>query len=86
MCEEAKLQEWAKGVTSRRDLGLMTGAVMLVACAPADLGESDGASQAAAAMGTSESAVTFDTADGVMDAFFVHPDDGRHPGCPAAAR
>jgi len=79
MCEEAKLREWAKGVTSRRELGLMAGAVTLVACAPADLGESDGASQTAAAMGISESAVTFDTADGVMDAFFVHPDDGRHP-------
>jgi len=76
MCDEAKLKEWAAGVVSRRDFAVLAGASSMVACAP---GAAGGDAEASAMLDLSESAVTFETADGTMDAFFVHPIEGKHP-------
>jgi len=73
MCDEAKLKEWA---LSRRQLGVLAGAAAVTACAPEAVtasGESEGA------VALTQTDVTFETADGVMDAIFVHPSEGRHP-------
>lgn len=76
MCDEAKLKEWARGQISRRELGVLAGAAAVTACAPeavtADSGGED-------AVPLTQTDVTFETADGVMDAVFVHPTDGKHP-------
>jgi len=79
MCDEAKLKVWAADIVSRRQFGVLTGAAAVAACAP---GEVTSEEQAGSASTTdlSESAVTFETADGTMDAFFVHPSEGKHPG------
>lgn len=75
MCDEAKLQEWAKGITSRREFGVLAGVAALSACAPGGVAaDGEGVTK------LTERGVSFDTADGTMDAFFVHPAQGRHPG------
>ena len=79
MCDEAKLKEWASEAISRRHFGMLTGAAALTACAPTGAAESEqdaGEDEASLV----ESNVTFETADGTMDAFFVHPEEGAHPG------
>lgn len=76
MCDEAKLAEWARQAISRRRFGALTGAAAVAACSPGEMG---GAAEPAPAA-LNESRVTFETADGTMDAFFVHPSEGRHPG------
>jgi len=77
MCDEVKLKEWAKDTISRRQFTVLTGAAAVAACAPeAASSESAGA---AAGPELTENGVTFDTADGTMDAFFVHPATGKHP-------
>ena len=80
MCDEAKLKDWARGVVSRRDLGVMAGAATVAACAPSDVTGSDNVAADQAKLDLVESAVSFDTADGTMDAFFVHPAEGQFPG------
>lgn len=85
MCDEAKLQSWAKAAISRRRFGALigvgAGAGAVVACAPGDLVDSeDGGDADNRALATSESGVGFATPDGTMDAFFVHPEEGAHPG------
>lgn len=77
MCDEANLKEWAKDNVSRRQFGALSGAAALTACAPGEVQ----AGQDGAAFGTSlkETAVTFETAHGTMDALFVHPSVGEHP-------
>lgn len=77
MCDEANLKEWARDVVSRRDFGVLSGAAALTACAPGDVQ----AGQDDAAFGTSlkETAVSFETDAGTMDALFVHPSVGKHP-------
>ncbi|MEL7188829.1 MAG: dienelactone hydrolase family protein [Pseudomonadota bacterium] len=79
MCDEANLQSWAKDKISRRQFGVLTGATAVAACAPGDAeaNETDGSASAAAEL--EEMGVTFETADGTMDAFFVHPKEGKHP-------
>lgn len=74
MCEESKLAEWARATISRRQFGALTGAATLAACAP---GESMGQAQPSTSL--KERGVTFATADGTMDGFFVQPDSGNHP-------
>lgn len=77
MCDEAKLKVWAKDVISRRQFGALTGAAAVAACAPGEVaGEEDGST---AGLALTEAGVTFDTADGTMDALFVHPSEGQHP-------
>ncbi len=77
MCDEAKIQRWAREAISRRQFGALTGVAAVAACAP---GETIAEEAAKPALDLIESAVTFDTADGTMDAFFVHPAEGAHPG------
>jgi carboxymethylenebutenolidase len=62
-------------VISRRHFGALTGAAAVAACAP---GEASGESEDKLAL--RETGVTFETPDGTMDAFFVHPGVGKHPG------
>ncbi|MEQ8409937.1 MAG: dienelactone hydrolase family protein [Erythrobacter sp.] len=75
MCDEAKLGEWAKQAISRRRFGALAGAAAVAACAPGEANEDGGDGP-----GLMETGVTFETEDGTMDAFFVHPDGGKHPG------
>ena len=51
----------------------------MVACAP-DAASSEESEAGPAKLDITESAVSFETADGTMDAFFVHPSEGKHPG------
>ncbi len=81
MCDETDVAEWdaksaAKGV-SRRHFGMLGGAAALSACT-ASVGAGDTATTSAT--GLAESMVSIVTQDGTMDAFFVHPATGRHPG------
>jgi carboxymethylenebutenolidase len=73
MCDESKLADWARQTISRRQFGALTGAAALAACAPGG-----GIAQNGAA-GLKERGVTFATADGTMDGFFVQPETGNHP-------
>ena len=76
MCDEAKLKEWATEAISRRQFTALTGAAAVAACAPeAASGES---ASAASTLSVTESDVTFETADGGMDACFAHPSEGTH--------
>ena len=75
MCEENKLAEWARTTISRRQFSALTGAAVLGACAS---GEAEGIAQGAAP-GLRETGVSFSTADGTLDGFFVQPDSGNHP-------
>ncbi|MEM9086187.1 MAG: dienelactone hydrolase family protein [Pseudomonadota bacterium] len=77
MCDEAKLEKWALESISRRQFTALTGAAALSACAPdAATGQTTEETPSAE---LTEVGVTFDTADGTMDAFFVHPSEGQHP-------
>ncbi len=76
MCDEAKLTRWARDTISRRQFTALSGAAVLTACAPT--AATSKASQTGG-LDLTENTVTFDTADGTMDAFFVHPVQGEHP-------
>ncbi|WP_416833148.1 MAG: dienelactone hydrolase family protein [Erythrobacter sp.] len=76
MCDEAKLERWAAGVVSRRDFGVLAGATAIVACAPEAGGKVENLQML---IEVTEMAVTFETPEGTMDAFFVHPTEGQHP-------
>lgn len=75
MCDESKLADWAKQTISRRQFGALSGTAALAAC-------SGGTSETNAQVpgpGLKERGVTFATADGTMDGFFVQPETGNHP-------
>jgi len=73
MCDESKLEEWARSAISRRQFGALTGAAALAACA-------GGESAATTPLpGLKEQAVSFPTADGTMDGLIVQPVAGDHP-------
>lgn len=57
---------------SRRELGLLGAAAAVIACSGTNAG--------AAGAILVEAMVTVKTPDGLADAFFVHPANGRHPG------
>jgi len=85
MCDEAKLKKWASDLKTaslnRRQFGAAAGALagsaaVLSACSEAGAIRSEGEPMLA----LTESAVSFDTEDGTMDAFWVHPDEGAYPG------
>ncbi len=77
MCDEAKIARWAKETLDRRQFAALGGAAAIAACAPKGTG---GSAAQAASSALTETGVTFATADGTMDAFFVHPAKGTHPG------
>ena len=75
MCDEIHLARWARQTINRRTFGVTALAGAAAACT-----SMDGASSAATSTpALSESTVKFRTAAGVMDGFFVHPAQGRHP-------
>lgn len=74
MCDETKLEEWARGAISRRQFGALSGAAALAACAQ---GASEG--KASTTAGLKEKGVSFATPDGTMDGFLVQPEAGKHP-------
>ena len=75
MCEETTLKDWADARIDRRKFGVLAGAAAVTACAPGEVS----AEGNAASRELTESTVTFETADGTMDAFWVHPSEGKHP-------
>ena len=76
MCEEAKLKVWAKNALNRRQFGVLAGGAAVAACTP--MGISDTSSpQAAAGTSMFSGAVSFDTADGTMDAVLVYPEPDK---------
>lgn len=77
MCDEQQLKLWAKDKLNRRQFSVLAGTGALAACAPTG-SLADGAN--AQGSDLTESKVTFETADGTMDAFFVHPTSGSYPG------
>ncbi len=74
MCDETKLEEWARSTISRRQFGALSGAAALAACAQ---GASEG--KASVTAGLKEQGISFATPDGTMDGFLVQPDKGKHP-------
>ena len=76
MCDEAKLKEWARGQLNRRELGVLAGVAAIAACAPEEV-TATGETEEGPAL--TQTDVTFETADGTMDAVFVHPAEGQHP-------
>lgn len=75
MCDEPKLKQWAQDVISRRQFAALTGAAAVAACAP-DVANGESTNNASPEL--TETGVTFATDDGTMDAFFVHPAQGKH--------
>ncbi|WP_432201274.1 dienelactone hydrolase family protein [Erythrobacter sp. W53] len=78
MCDEKQLQTWAKDTLSRREFGAFSGAAALAACTPGEANGTD-ANTSEASGDVTESSVSFETEDGTMDAFFVHPSGGPSP-------
>ncbi|WP_108789029.1 dienelactone hydrolase family protein [Erythrobacter sp. Alg231-14] len=77
MCDQEKLKEWAGNAVNRRQFGVLAGsAAMLGACAEVGATKTVGELP----LEVTESSVSFETDDGTMDAFWVHPTDGAHPG------
>lgn len=72
MCDEDKLARWAREGMSRRQFGALGGMAALAACAPMEAASGDSGQLA-------EQTVSFATADGTMDGFFVHPASGPAP-------
>lgn len=77
MCEQDNLSEWSRRgsfdwAVNRREFAALGAAGALTACAPATMAAGDG--------GLAEDDVRITTADGTMDAFFVRPKSGKHPG------
>lgn len=70
MCDEAAITRWAKEGLNRRQFGALTGMAAVAAYAPASAQDGDAAVSLPA---MSEQTVTFPTADGTMDAFWVVP-------------
>ncbi len=79
MCDEAKLETWARQTINRRRFGALTaiGATgVLGACTSMS---STGGDAADAAGGVSGRRVSVPLADGTNDAYFTHPVKGQHP-------
>lgn len=75
MCDQDQLAEMGRsakpGGMSRREFAAMGAAATAIALAPFDGAEAQRA--------PNESNVRFDAPDGRMDAFFIHPEEGKHP-------
>lgn len=77
MCDEDKLARWAREGLNRRQFGALGGMAALAACTPAESGSQGEGRVAPPAL--AEENVGFETADGTMDGFFVHPVSGPAP-------
>lgn len=83
MCDEEKLARWAREGLSRRQFGALGGMAALAACAPNAGGNGTPADTPEGMMtlpAMSERHVSFATADGTMDGFFVEPATTPVPG------
>lgn len=78
MCDERKLEVWAREAISRRQFAGLTGVAAVAACSP-DVASGQ-SPDTPVALPLSETRVSIETADGIMDAFFVHPQEGKFPG------
>jgi len=76
MCDEAKLKQWA---LDRRQFGALAGAAALAGCGSGKLAATEDSS-VGSSLELVETSVSFPTEDGEMDALFVHPAEGSHPG------
>ncbi|WP_394730597.1 dienelactone hydrolase family protein [Altererythrobacter sp. GH1-8] len=76
MCDQETMKRWARGQLSRREFGALSGAAALSACTA---GNAPGANGQGTAPELVETPVSFETADGTMDAILIHPEDGEHP-------
>lgn len=76
MCDEAKLAAWARQAISRRRFGALgaMGATGALAACTWVAGTGGGA-----AAGIRGRCVSVPLADGINDAYFTHPAEGRHP-------
>jgi carboxymethylenebutenolidase len=70
MCDQDQLTDMGTRGVSRREFGAMGAMATLAACASVEAEAQQG--------GLSESNVSFTAPGGTMDAFFVHPAQGRH--------
>ena len=73
MCNERQLAEWGRAALSRRTFGAAAFAGTVAACSPVERAGGAGP------MDLAENTVSFTTAAGTMDGFFVHPSEGKHP-------
>jgi carboxymethylenebutenolidase len=72
MCDQDHLAEMAvKGGVNRREFGALSAMAALAACATSEGAKAQG--------GLTENMVSFAAPGGTMDAFFVHPAEGKHP-------
>lgn len=76
MCDESSLEAWAQQEVSRRKFGALTGAAALAACSPYEPAMQTQPPSA----GLTERGLTYKTADGTVDGFFVRPEKGNYPG------
>lgn len=79
MCDERDFAEWDRKAAapglSRRSFGALSGAAALAACTREVSAVDENSGMGA----LTENRVLIDTDDGEMDAFFVHPAEGKHP-------
>lgn len=84
MCDEEKLARWAKeglsGRYNRREFAMLAGMATVAACAPASDVEANDETDAQVTLpAMREENVSFATADGTMDAFWVVPQTNPAP-------
>lgn len=78
MCDKRKVEVWAREAISRRQFAGLTGVAAAAACSP-DVASGQ-SPDTPAALPLSETLVSIETSDAIMDAFFVHPQEGKFPG------
>jgi len=71
MCDEEQLARWAREGLNRRQFGALGGMAALAACTPGEADAPAGGDDASPAL--AEESAAFETPDGTMDGFFVHP-------------
>jgi carboxymethylenebutenolidase len=79
MCDERKLETWAKNTLSRREFGALAGVATLSACAPEEMTGTPIAASANGAPNLPGVEVSFATEAGTMDARFFAAPDGPAP-------
>ena len=83
MCDEAKLEKWARKGLNRRQFGTVAGMAAIAACTPMEAGAEPGEGSETASPGGfptwTEEAVSFETPDGEMDGWLVATTSGPAP-------
>lgn len=80
MCDEftSEAEDGARSGLSRRQFAALGASVAMAGCAGTGVGGGGGMASGGGEL--TESMVQITTADGIADAFFVHPAKGAHPG------